>query len=220
MYRYISWLAVGSAAVFLLVAQASYSPVTVAWLAFAITRRDACRLNWDRLRVSQAHCLTGDRARHRRRQRVDGCGEPGLLPSTAQNLAFAGALAIAGTGKRRPDGARTVARADRAIHRRPLQRVRAAPERCRVVQPATRDGGSASSARRRICLPSVAHPTKLSRSRGGLAIQVPRPTADRSSPPRRHSDPVPARGCSAASSTPRCSASSAGSDTVRLHLTN
>ena len=37
MYRYISWLAVGSAAVFLLVAQASYPPVTVAWLALAIT---------------------------------------------------------------------------------------------------------------------------------------------------------------------------------------
>ena len=96
MYRYISWLAVGSAAVFLLVAQASFPPVTVAWLALAITAGTlavstgiayACRKHIASLVT--ALVIAG----------VSGWTVVASLvfsPSTAQNLAFAGALAIAG----------------------------------------------------------------------------------------------------------------------------
>lgn len=96
MYRYISWLAVGSAAVFLLVAQASYPPVTVAWLAFAISAATlvvsagiaySCRKHIASLVT--ALVVAG----------VSGWTVVASLvfsPSTVQDLAFAGALAIAG----------------------------------------------------------------------------------------------------------------------------
>ena len=96
MYRCISWLAVGSAAVFLLVAQVSYPPVTVAWLAFALTAgtlavSTGIAYAWRKHTASlvTALVIAG----------VSGWTVVASLvfsPSTAQDLAFAGALAIAG----------------------------------------------------------------------------------------------------------------------------
>ena len=95
MYRYISWLAVGAAAVFLLVAQASYPPGTVAWLAFAISAGTlvvstgiayACRKHVASLVT--ALVIAGVSLWTVVASLV-------FSPSTAQNLAFAGALALA-----------------------------------------------------------------------------------------------------------------------------
>ena len=96
MYRFVSWLAIGVAAAFLVVATASFSLSTIKWLAFAVT-------------ILTLAVSSGVSYRYRRHIPTLVTGLPRAVvsgwtivaslvfsPSTVQNLALASALAISG----------------------------------------------------------------------------------------------------------------------------
>jgi low temperature requirement protein LtrA len=96
MSRFISWLAIGVGAAFLVVSTAAFPPSSTAWLAFAISIGTLI-LSTGLAYSCRAHAAT--RAASLLIAAVSGWTIVASLvfsPSTVQDLALAGSLAIAG----------------------------------------------------------------------------------------------------------------------------